>query len=428
MRLPPAHPTPRASASQRRLRAPWHLPATVVSLGVVSFFTDLSSEMIYPLLPVWVSAVLGAGPAALGVIEGVAESTAALLKVISGRLSDRTRRRKPWVLAGYALAGAARPLIGLASSWPAVLGLRFVDRLGKGLRTSPRDALIAEVTPSERRGEAFGFQRALDHAGAVVGPLVAAALLLLPGVELREVFFLAAVPAAAAVIVILVAVREARGSAETAPTPRAVGRRLGAPLRWVVFAVVVFTLGNSTDAFLILRLANGGVPPAVVALLWSLLHVVKMTAAYVGGKMSDRLGRRPMMLAGWTWYAAVYLAFATASEPVALIAAFLAYGVYFGLTEPVEKAWVAELAPAGLKGTAFGAYHGAVGLAALPASALFGALWQLFGAPTAFFGGAGLAGVAAAMLFFIPQERNSGDDGAVAPWGEPPARPTRSEM
>ncbi len=364
--------------------------------------------MIYPLLPVFLGAALGAGPAALGLIEGIAESTAALLKVVSGRLSDRARRRVPWVLAGYTLAGAARPLIGLAAAWPAVLGLRFADRVGKGLRTSPRDALLAEVTPPERRGEAFGFQRALDHAGAVLGPLVAAGLLLVPGMDMRHVFLLAALPAALVVIILLLAVREPHPRQSPTQTAPSNPRRLGAPLRWVLTAVVVFTLGNSTDAFLLLRLADAGVTPAWVALLWSLLHVVKMTTAYLGGRLSDRLGRRPLVLAGWTWYAAVYLAFALVGQAAILIAVFLAYGVYFGLTEPAEKAWVAELAPAEMRGTAFGAYHGAVGLAALPASAAFGVLWHSFGAPAAFLTGAALAGIAAAMLAVWTRGRNSG--------------------
>jgi MFS family permease len=381
------------------------LPATVVALGVVSLLTDLSSEMIYPLLPVFLTTVLGAGPQALGLIEGVAESTASLLKVISGRWSDRARRRKPLVVAGYSLAGAVRPLIGLAVTWPAVLLLRFADRVGKGLRTSPRDALITDATPAPRRGEAFGLQRSLDHAGAVAGPLVAAALLALAGLSLRAVFLLAVIPAVAVVVVLVGWVREAPRGASAAPANvTGAWRALGRPLHMVFAAVLVFTLGNSTDAFLLLRLSDAGVSAAGVALLWSAFHLVKMVSTYVGGRVSDRLGRRPMVVAGWAVYAAVYLAFALVSSRAAMIATFLAYGLYYGLTEPVERAWVADLAPPHLRGTAFGLYHGVIGLAALPASVLFGLLWQRLGAPVAFLTGASLALAATVLLTLVPRD------------------------
>ncbi len=381
------------------------LPRTVIALGVVSLFTDLSSEMIYPLLPLFLTSVLAAGPEVLGIIEGVAEATASLFKLASGVLSDRTARRKPLVVAGYTLAGAVRPLIGLAGSWVAVLGLRFADRVGKGVRTSPRDALIADVTDEARRGEAFGLQRALDHAGAVAGPLVAAALLTLAGVTLRHVFLLAAIPAAVVVVILLAAVHEpARRSARVRVT-LADWSRLGRPYHRVLVAVVVFTLGNSTDAFLLLRLNHAGLGAAAVATLWSAFHVVKMIATYVGGRLSDRTGRRPMILAGWAVYALVYVAFAVVESTAGLVAVFLAYGLYFGLTEPVEKAWVGELAPDVLRGTAFGVYHAAVGVAALPASIVFGLLWHAFGAPAAFLTGAGLAAAAAALLLRVPDRR-----------------------
>jgi len=379
------------------------LPGTVVALGVVSFFTDLSSEMIYPLLPLFLTTVLAAGPRALGVIEGVAETTAAGVKLLSGLWADRLRRRKPLVVAGYSLAGLVRPLIGLAGSWLAVLLLRFADRVGKGLRSSPRDALIADATPADRRGEAFGLQRALDHAGAVAGPLVAAALLAWAGLSLRTVFLLAAIPAVVVVVVLLAAVHEAprqttnASIAADAPAMRELGR----PFLLVLAAVLLFTLGNSTDAFLLLRLADAGVPASGVALVWSAFHAVKMLATYAGGRLSDRWGRRPMVTAGWMVYAAVYLAFAVVDSSPAVIATFLAYGLYFGLTEPVEKAWVADLVPDRLRGTAFGLYHGTVGLAALPASLLFGLLWQRFGAPTAFATGAGLAAAASGLLLLL---------------------------
>lgn len=380
------------------------LPVTVVALGVVSLLTDLSSEMIYPLLPVFLTTVLGAGPQALGLIEGLAESAGSLVKVLSGKWSDRARRRKPLVVAGYSLAGAMRPLIGLAAGWPTVLLLRFADRVGKGLRTSPRDALIADETPPAQRGEAFGLQRSLDHAGAVAGPLVAAALLTFAGFSLRAVFLLAAVPAVAVVAVLVAWVKEAPRRTVGAPA-NLVGawRELGRPFHVVLAALLVFTLGNSTDAFLLLRLSESGVSAAGVALLWSAFHVVKMISTYACGRASDRLGRRRMVLAGWSVYAAVYFAFALVGSRTAVIATFLFYGLYYGFAEPVERAWVADLVPPHLRGTAFGLYHGVIGLAALPASLLFGLLWQRFGAPAAFFTGAGLALAATVVLALMPR-------------------------
>ena len=382
------------------------LPATVVALGVVSLLTDLSSEMIYPLLPVFLTTVLAAGPQALGLIEGVAESTASLLKVASGVWSDRVRRRTPLVVAGYALAGAVRPLIGVAGSWPMVLAIRFTDRVGKGVRTSPRDALIADATPLAQRGEAFGLQRALDHAGAVAGPLVAAALLGLGGIPLRVVFLLAAIPAVAVVVVLLAWVREAPRRIEAGGRPvLAAWRELGRPTHTVLLAVLLFTLGNSTDAFLLLRLSQAGVGVAAVAVVWSAFHVVKMASAYACGRLSDRVGRRPLVIAGWAFYAAVYLAFGVVESRDAVIAIFLLYGLYYGLTEPAERAWVADLVPPHLRGTAFGLYHGVIGLAALPASLLFGWVWQRSGAPTAFVAGAGFALAATVVLALVPRRQ-----------------------
>ncbi len=380
------------------------LPATVVALGFVSLFTDISSEMIYPLLPLFLSSVLGAGAVALGVIEGVAESTAALLKVASGIWADRVRRRKPMILAGYGIAGVARPLIGLATVWPFVLGIRFVDRIGKGLRTSPRDALIADVTEATQRGKAYGLQRSMDHAGAVLGPLIAAGLLALEGVTLRHVFLLAAIPAAIVIVILIASVHEPDAPQRGTPEPlalRAHWNDLGHKFKVLLLALLVFTLGNSTDAFLLLRLSDAGVPAALVAVLWSLHHVVKMITAYLGGPLSDKLGRRPLVLSGWVVYAVVYLAFAAVNHSGALIAVFLAYGIYFGLSEPSEKAWVADLVPDSLRGTAYGYYNGVIGIGALPASLVFGFLWHTWGKAAAFGTGAALAALASVLLLLV---------------------------
>lgn len=391
------------------------LPRTVVALGFVSFFTDLSSEMIYPLLPVFLSTVLGAGAVALGIIEGIAESTAAFLKVASGIWTDRSRRRKPLILGGYGLAGLARPLIGLAASWPFVLLMRFLDRLGKGLRTSPRDALIADVTDSGQRGMAYGFHRAMDHGGAVVGPLVAAGLLALEGVSMRRVFVFAAIPAALVMIILAGWVREpllCAGSSVAPGSLRKDWREMGRTFRFLLLALLLFTLGNSTDAFLLLRLSDAGVPSAWVAVLWSLHHVVKMAATYLGGGLSDRVGRRCMILSGWAVYAAIYLGFALVHSSLGLILVFLAYGIYFGFTEPSEKAWVVDLTPEPLRGTAFGYYHGVIGFGALPASLLFGFLWHTWGVSVAFLTGAAFAGAASVLLLVAvnpPGRKRSGE-------------------
>ncbi len=392
---------PRTGRSSRVNFSASRIPRTVVALGVVSLLTDLSSEMIYPLLPIFLASVLGAGAMALGLIEGVAESTASLLKVASGVWTDRTRRRKPLVVAGYSLSGMMRPLIGLAAAWPAVLALRFADRVGKGLRTSPRDALIADVTDPSARGTAYGFHRSMDHAGAVLGPLVAAVLLKAAGLPLRQVFLLSAIPAVAVLAVVLFGVKEPPPQRAASPGARkllAPWSALGPDYRRLLIAVLVFTLGNSTDAFLLLRLSQTGVTTAGIALLWSAHHVVKMAANYFGGRLSDRVGPRAMILTGWLFYAAIYLTFGWLNSAPWLIAVFLAYGLCFGLVEPAERAWIASLAPPELRGTAFGWYHCAIGLAALPASVVFGLLWQQWGSVVAFSAGGLLAVVAALLL------------------------------
>ncbi len=378
------------------------IPAAVVALGAVSFFTDLSSEMIYPLLPLFLASVLGASATALGVIEGVAETTAALLKIVSGVWTDRTRRRKPLILLGYGVSGCMRPLIGLATGWPVVLLLRFADRVGKGLRTSPRDAMIADVTEPYQRGAAYGLHRAMDHAGAATGPLVAAALLSFAGIPLRGVFLLAAIPSVLVMIVLLGFVKEPRQREVFTPPPvlREHWRELGHDFRRLLASFLVFTLGNSTDAFLLLRMSDAGISAAGIAALWSAHHLVKMASTWIGGRLSDSLGRRGLIITGWMLYAGIYLAFGWFGAPAVLVILFLVYGVYFGLTEPVEKAWISELVPTRLRGVAFGYYHCTIGLAALPASVIFGLLWQTLGASVAFTTGAGLAVIAAGMLHF----------------------------
>lgn len=380
------------------------LSRTILALGVASLLTDLSAEMIYPLLPTFLAATLGAGAMALGVIEGVAEATASLLKIVSGLWTDRTGRRKPFVVGGYTVSGLARPMIGLASGWPFVLLMRALDRVGKGIRTSPRDALIADVAPAEARGYAYGFHRSMDHCGAVFGPLVAALLLEVFGFPVRTVILCASVPAALVLFVLVLGVREPDG---TAPTEGARIRlrdlaRMGPAYHRFLLALFVFTLGNSADAFLLLRLREVGISVTGVALLWSAHHVVRVFATWKGGAWADRRGRRTMLFLGWGIYAVVYAAFAFADSMAARITVFMVYGIYYGLTEPAMRAMVADLVPKRVRGTAFGFFHATIGIAALPASILFGFLYQKFGPGVAFGSGAGFAAAAALLLARVP--------------------------
>ena len=328
-----------------------------------------------------------------------------LLKLASGWWSDRSQRRKPLIVFGYSIASLVRPLIGFAQSTGQVLAIRFVDRVGKGVRGAPRDALLAASTPVESRGRAFGFHRAADHAGAVAGPLIAMMCLAWFAMPLRHVFFVAAIPGAMAVLVAMFAVREQRPDAAT--TPEVVSARtpsVTAPLppsfARVMIPIALFTLGNSTDAFLILRANQLGVSMALIPLLWVLLHLVKSASSTPGGALSDRVGRAPLIIGGWMLYALVYVGFAAANAPWHIWALFALYGVVFGLSEGTEKALVADLVPAARRGRAFGWYHAVVGVAALPASVVFGAVWDRYGASVAFLMGAALA-LIASMLFVL---------------------------
>lgn len=379
------------------------ISGNILALGLVSLLTDISSEMIYPLLPLFVTSVLAAGPAFLGMLEGAAESTAALLKLASGIASDGLPRRKPLVLFGYTLSACARPLIAAATSPLAVLLIRLADRLGKGVRTSPRDALIADSVDPSLRGRAYGFHRSMDHAGALIGPLLATLLLATMVRDLRTLFWLAAIPGIAAVLVIVFFVKEparrdTAGSAIRLVTPRG-------DLRKFLLILLLFTLGNSSDAFLLLRAGTLGVTPAKIPLLWAFFHLSKMLTATPFGALSDRLGRRKLIIAGWLVYALAYLGFAVATTEWQIWALFAFYGLFYGLTEGVEKALLADLAPATERGSAFGWYNCAIGAGALPASLVFGFVWQQISPQAAFGMGAGLALVSAVLLVLIVKER-----------------------
>ena len=373
------------------------LPSAIYAIGATSLLNDASSEMIFPLLPVFLSSVLGAGAATLGVIEGTADAAASLLKLASGALSDRMGRRKPLVVGGYALASLIRPLIAFAHTAGTVLAIRVTDRVGKGLRASPRDALIADAAPPELHGRAFGVHEAMDHAGAVVGPLVAY-LLLAMGLGLRSVFLLSALPAAVACLVVVVFVREARSRPSQPVAAAPAVPILSRPFLGYLLATILFALGNSSDAFLLLRVHDAGLPTQAAPLLWALHHVVKSTTSAKAGELADRLGRRRALAAGWITYAAIYAGFAFARSGWSIASLFVVYGLHFALVGGAQKALVADLVPAEARARGFGLYHMCVGLAALPASLLFGLLYQRLGAATAFLTGAGLALAAVVML------------------------------
>ena len=373
------------------------LPASIYAIGATSLLNDASSEMIFPLLPVFLASVLGAGGATLGVIEGTADAAASLLKLLSGVLSDRMHRRKPLVVGGYLLASLVRPLIGFAHAAGTVLAIRVTDRVGKGLRASPRDALIADAAPHDLHGRAFGVHEAMDHAGAVVGPLLAY-LLLSFGLHLRSVFLLSALPALVACLVAVFFVREAPPRPSPPVSLAPAGRVLSRPFVAYLAATIVFALGNSSDAFLLLRAHDAGLPVQAAPLLWALHHVVKASTSAKAGELADRVGRRRMLALGWIAYAAIYAGFAFARSALAIASLFVIYGLHFALVDGPQKALVAALVPVEARARGFGAYHLCVGLAAFPASVLFGLLYQHMGAAPAFLTGAGLALAAVALL------------------------------
>jgi len=385
------------------------LGRNVYALGAVSFFTDVATEMIYPLLPVFLTSVLGASAGFVGVIEGTAESTAALLKLASGWWSDRVSRRKPLVVAGYGIASIVRPLIAIAHSASTVLAIRVTDRIGKGIRSSARDALIAESVDPSIRGRAFGFHSAADNAGAFVGPLIAFAVMTFFFASLRTVFWLSAIPGALAIITVVAGpreVRRARGAAAREASAPDLSQPLGKRFWIFLSVIIVFTLGNSTDAFLLLRAAQLGVPVALAPILWAVLNFVKTVCNVPGGAFSDRAGRKPALFIGWTIYAVVYLLFGLASHAWQAWALFAAYGLFFGFTEGTERALVADMVPQERRGAAFGWYYLAIGIGALPASLLFGLVWDKAGSPTAFTMGAVLAAVSAVgLLFATPRSK-----------------------
>lgn len=375
------------------------MPRTVWLIGLISLINDAAGEMVYPLLPLYLASVLMAGPRALGLIEGIAEAMSSLLKLVSGVLVDRSGRTKPWIVFGYGLAGLGRPLIAFVTWWPGLLAIRVADRIGKGLRSSPRDALLAASVGHDRRGLAFGLHRAMDNAGAVVGPLAAAGLLAW-GVPLRDVFLYAAVPAIACVLLAL-ALREP--PVATGPVAKPFDwrlRDLSPRLRRYLVVVAIFTLGNSSNLFLLLRARELGVAEASIPLLWAGISVVAMLFSTPLSALSDRYGRVRLLLLGYVAYGAVYLCMGLIDHAGPLLfVLFASYGLFLAATEGVEKALVADLAEPGQRGTAFGWFNLVAGVLLLPASLLFGWLYQAASPLVAFGFGAGCAWAAALLLW-----------------------------
>ena len=391
----------------RRYRS---LPRNVFAISLVSLLNDASSEIIYPLLPVFLATTLGASARAIGMIEGLAESMASLLKLFAGYLSDRLGKRKSFVVAGYSLASLVRPLLAFAQTWPQVLGIRITDRIGKGVRTAPRDAMIADTVPFAQRGIAFGFHRAMDHAGAVIGPLLGYLLVVLfvansrspTAGEFTRIFLIASIPALMAVLVAIFFMRES-------PVHRPEGTELGklslrgfdSNFKRFLLVLALFTLSNSSDSFLILRAMDAGVSVALVPLLWAAHHGMKVLSSLYGGDLSDRLGRKRLIVSGWILYAAVYAGFAFATNIASLWALFLIYGIYFGLVEGAEKALVADLVRPEQRGTSYGLYNLAFGVTVFPASLLMGMIWDWKGPTTAFLVSAFMGATAAVLLLVL---------------------------
>ncbi len=387
------------------------LGPNVFVLSLVSLLNDTSSEIIYLLLPAFLFLTLGASPFFIGLIEGFSESVASVLKLFSGYLSDRFHRRKLPVFLGYSLAAVTRPLLAFVTTWPQVLAVRMTDRVGKGIRGAPRDALLAASSPPEKRGLAFGFNRAADHLGAVIGPLVAFGLLSYlaedaaspTAREYQQVFLFASIPVVFGMLAIIFFVHEETKPVEeldVTPLKFSLSEFDGNFKRFVA-VIALFTLSNSTDAFLLLRAQQAGISPPVLPILWMVLHFSKVITSLIGGDLSDKIGRKKLIVSGWMVYALVYAGFAFVDSAWQAWTLFIVYGAYFGLTEGAEKALVADLVADDKRGTAYGVYNLAFGITVFPASLLFGFLWTEFGSGTAFLVSAAISVVAAAALLTV---------------------------
>ncbi len=375
------------------MKARERLKPQVILLGLVSLLNDSASEMIYPLLPIFLTSTLGATPLIVGMIEGGADAVASILKYFAGRLSDGMARRKPLVATGYALAAFSRALIAIAAHWPLVLTARLIDRTGKGIRSAPRDAIIADVTPPEDRGRAFGFHRALDHSGAIIGPLIAFALLQGFHLSLRTTFLIAVIPGSIGALLVFLLLKEeprvpkSRTSGEVPPGSRPMSRRFWS----AISAIGLFSLANSSDAFLILQASAAGVSTAMLPLLWAAHHVIKSAFSTRAGALSDRIDRRFLLMAGWASYAIIYFIFPYARSLPFFAVLFVLYAIPFTLSEGAERAWISGFVDPEVRGRAFGIYYLVNGAGVLAGTVLFGLLYQNVSHQAAFVAGALLA-------------------------------------
>ena len=375
------------------------LPRTVWLIGLISFVNDAASEMLYPLMPLYLATVLMAGPKALGLIEGIAEASSSIFKLVSGVIVDRTKKTKPWIVIGYFLAGVGRPLIALANSWAWVLCIRFTDRLGKGLRSSPRDALLAESVPPNQRGLTFGLHRSMDNAGAVVGPLIAAFLLSIQ-VPLRDIFLWAVVPGIITVTLALCLREPPREQRVVAPFSWSLNG-LSLSVKRYILVAGMFALANSSDMFLLLRARELGVPQEQIPLLWAAISLITTVFGTPLSALSDRFRRKYFILIAWFIFAFFYLAMSFSGITTwMLFGLFAIYGLFKAATEGVEKALVADLAPAGMAGTAFGWFNLITGLMLLPASLMFGWLYESYSPQYAFLFSGSCALLAFLLLAF----------------------------
>jgi MFS family permease len=383
-------------------------PTNVRVLGWTAFLNDTATEMSYWLLPQFLVGVLGAGPMVFGLIEGTAETVSSLGRLISGFLSDRLRRRKPLAALGYTIANITKPLLAIAPSWAWVFAIRFLDRAAKGFRAAPRDALIADSVPTGQRGAAFGFRQAMDSAGAMAGPLAAIVLLPFFAGDVRKVFWAAAVPGALSILLVWFAVREVR-PAESKPHARrslaAFWRMPDRRLTWMLAAVAIFSLANSSDLFLILRAQKLGLRAELAPVLGLLFNFFYTVLSGPAGKLSDRFPRRAFMIGGYVVYAVVYFGFARASSTMAVWVLMPLYGLYYALTEGVLKAWISDLAPSESRASVYGVFHWVAGVSAFPASLAAGWLWQHIGPATPFYVSAGLAVLAALLMVLVRENR-----------------------
>jgi len=382
-------------------------PKAVVHLSIASLLTDIAGDAIYPLLPLYLAQVFGANAMFIGALEGVAESVASITKYLSGYYSDRIGKREPFVIVGYSIAALSRPLMGIiATPWQAFI-VRFTDRFGKGIRGAPRDAWLATLATAETRGKVFGFHRSMDHLGAMLGPLLASAFLWFYPGQYRTLFLLTIFPGLLTLWFVFAAARAPKThEQEVQVAPKVTSlKNIGAlptSFKKYLFVLGVFTLGSSSDAFLLLKLKDSGFQDAWIPLFWAALHFVKASTSHWGGHVSDWLGRRQTITMGWVLYALIYLLFGLTHSPWAVGLLFLSYGLFFALTESPEKALVADLVPAIQLGTAYGLYNLVIGIGALPASLIFGYIWEHFSPLWAFSMGAAFSALASTLLWVLP--------------------------